>query len=89
MSPKEFREHLRKKPFKPFRVFLSDGSSHDVPHPEMALVTQGEISIAVSGAADEDAVPEKMVYCDPWHITRLEPIPQAEPKKRRPRSNGR
>jgi len=71
MRPDDLREHLRRSPFQPLRVYLSDGSSYEVRHPEMMLVTRSEVIIAIDPG--DDAVPEKKVFCDPIHITRVEP----------------
>lgn len=72
MTAEKLREHLRRQPFHPFRVFLSDGSKHDVRHPEMAFLTRREIIIAVS--QDVGGFPERTVICDLLHVTRIEPI---------------
>ncbi|MBI2932728.1 MAG: hypothetical protein HYY16_13860 [Planctomycetes bacterium] len=56
----------------PIRFFLSDGSKHDVRHPEFILVTPREIVIATPSRAE--ALPERLVFIDPVHITRIEPI---------------
>ena len=37
MTAEKLQEYLHRQPFQPFRVFLSDGSMHDVRHQEMAL----------------------------------------------------
>lgn len=71
MTPEKLQEHLRRQPFQPFRVFLSDGSKHDVRHPEMAFLTRREIIIAVSQV---EGFPERTVTCDLLHVTRIEPI---------------
>jgi hypothetical protein len=71
MSPKEIFAHLRAEPFHPIQICLSDGSSYEVRHPEMALVTRRTVAIAL--AAPDGGIPEQMVYCDPLHITRIEP----------------
>jgi hypothetical protein len=72
MSPERIREHLRRTPFQPFRIWLSDGSSYEVRHPELALVTRREVVIAVRTAEAE--LPESSVFCDPLHVTRIELI---------------
>ena len=56
---------------------MSDGSSYEVRHPEMALVTRREVAIAVQPS--EGKLPERMVYCDPLHITRIELIDGTKP----------
>jgi len=72
MTPEDIREHLREQPFEPFRVFLSDGSAHEVRHPEMMLVMRRKVIIALPRPGEEFA--RRAVYCDPLHITRIEPI---------------
>ena len=72
MNPEKIQNHLRSEPFRPLRVFMSDGSSYDVRHPELALVTRREVIIALPQSDDE--LPEQAVYCDPMHITRIELI---------------
>ena len=72
MRPDEIRAHLHKRPFQPIRIFVSDGSSYDVRHPEMMFVTRREVVIGLD--AGDDRIPERSAYCDPVHITRIEPI---------------
>jgi hypothetical protein len=72
MNAIQLRERLRQQPFQPFRVFISDGSSYEVRHPEFALVTQREITIALPPRTGD--LPLRSVYLDPLHITRVEPI---------------
>ncbi len=85
MTPRKIQEHLRRQPFQPFRLFLSDGSAHDVRHPEMALLTRREVIIAVP--QDTGRLPERTVTCDLLHVTRIEPIDghgtKPQPKTRR------
>lgn len=64
--------HLRKRPFVPFRVFLSNGATHEVRHPEMMWVSRVEVGIALN--LGEDDIPDRFAYCDPVHIVKLEPI---------------
>ena len=73
MIPSQIRAHLKREPFQPVRICLSDGSSHEVRHPENALVTQYDIAIAIE--AENGDLPERMVFCDPMHVTRIEPLP--------------
>lgn len=73
MRPDLIRELLRQQPFQPVRVHLSNGSHFDVRHPELMLVTRRQVAIALDAVRDE--LPERMAYCDPIHITHIEPIP--------------
>ncbi len=82
MTPETVQKHLLNDPFQPFRVCLSDGAAYEVLQPEMVLVLQREVIIALPKAGER--FPRHVVYCDLLHITRIEPIngkPSA--KKRR------
>lgn len=72
MRPRQIRAHLKSEPFRPVRVHDSDGSSYDIRHPEMAYVTVSQVMIALE--MSEDDVPDKVVFCDPLHSTRIEPL---------------
>ena len=72
MTAETIQEHLRRRPFQPLRVFLSDGSAHEVRHPEMALLTRREGIIAVPQHARR--LPSRAVTCDVLNVTRTEPI---------------
>ena len=63
---------MLQQPFEPFRVCLSDGASYEVRQPEMMLVTRRQVIIALPRPGEEIA--RRVVYCDPLHITRIEPI---------------
>ena len=80
MRPGQIRDHLKIQPFRAIRVHISDGSSYDIRHPEMAYVTATQVMIALE--MSEDNLPDKVVFCDPVHITRLEPLDGAKPKRR-------
>jgi hypothetical protein len=72
MRPNDITSHLRKQPFRPLRVFISDGKAYDVRHPEMMMVGRSEVVIGLH--SDDADVYERFAYCDPVHITRIEPI---------------
>ena len=73
MQAKELLEFQRKRPFPSLRIHISDGATYEILHPEMMLVTPRNVYIALLPL--EDGVPTGgSVYCDPMHITRVEPI---------------
>ncbi len=73
MRSLDIDNQLKQRPFVPLRMYLSDGSYYDIRHPEMAIVSRTVISVGVYGQEDE-AMPERIILCDPVHVTRLEPI---------------
>jgi hypothetical protein len=70
MQPEQIRDHLRAAPFRPFRVFLSDGSFHDVPHPDFAWLTARYLFIGKD--VNALGLPRREVTCDTRHITKIE-----------------
>jgi hypothetical protein len=73
MRPDEILKLQRERPFTGLRIYISDGSSYDVRHPEMMLVTIHKVYIALPPSR-ENAPPGGAVHCDPVHITRIEPL---------------
>lgn len=45
MSPEALRNELRRQPFVPLRVHLTDGTACEIRHPEMVLIKQREIYV--------------------------------------------
>lgn len=80
MRPAQVRDHLKTEPFRPIRVHISDGSAYDIRHPEMAYVTATQVMIALK--MSEEDLPDKVIFCDPVHITRIEPLDRTKPKRR-------
>ncbi len=75
------REYLDQRPFVPIRLHLTDGSHHDIPHPEFAWQVGKRLYVArlVQGRSpDEPAVKELALA----HITHIEPIPKGKSKGR-------
>lgn len=76
MAPGEMLAAVQKRPFQPFRLHLSNGSSYDVRHPEMVIVGQ---RTSVLGYPRDDAtelISTKLVYVDMLHVTHLEELEQ-------------
>jgi hypothetical protein len=68
----EILNHVRAQPFHPFRVFVSDGAHYDVHHPDFILVSRTNVNIAFPPRRGR--VPERTVFVDPVHVTRIEPL---------------
>lgn len=81
MRTSEIENPLHQRPFLPFRLCMSDGNSFDVRHPEMILVSRTIIAVALHEG--RDGRPEGLVFCDPVHIIRIEPLSDGRPKAQR------
>ena len=72
MHPDEVLRAVRRQPFIPFRLHVSDGSAYDVRHPETILVTRRAAILAIP---DDPAYPaERAVTVAMVHISRLEEL---------------
>lgn len=72
MTVQTFRELLTERPFKPFRLVMSSGSTYDVRHPEMAFLTKTDILVGVGDM--DDGVPAAFKICSLLHVTAIEPL---------------
>ena len=43
MSPHDLLDLLRTRPFVPFRIHAADGVTHDIRHPDQALVLMSRV----------------------------------------------
>jgi hypothetical protein len=71
MRGEELRNLIRQQPFNPIRLHLTDGTTYDIRHPEMAFITKSTVEIGQeekegSGVADE------VMYVTLIHIVRAE-----------------
>jgi hypothetical protein len=73
MSLDEVLQMARRQPFRPFRLYVSDGSAYEVRHPD--LLMPGARSVIVGVALDPgQTYYDRHVVIDLIHITRLEPM---------------
>lgn len=73
MPIEELLRHIRRAPFEPFGVYVTDGAAYDVRHPE--LIMPGARSVEIGIAADPNqAFFDRVVTVSLIHITRLEPL---------------
>jgi hypothetical protein len=72
MTTTTFRDLLKQRPFRPFRVVMSSGESYDVRHPEMAWVTKNDLVVGVDVA--DDGMPAEFRICPLFHVATVEPL---------------
>ena len=78
MAPTEIRDQLRREPFEPFRLHVTDGAHYDILHPETCMVGLRTTAVGVP-ASPESVLWDRLVQVDNLHITRIEPIPRPSP----------
>jgi hypothetical protein len=74
MKAEDLVELLEERPFSPIRLHLFNGRTHEVRHPEMAVVSDEIVSI---GLPPDDAyvLVEQVTHCATAHIVEAEPLP--------------
>ncbi|HEY7424389.1 MAG TPA: hypothetical protein VH682_09195 [Gemmataceae bacterium] len=86
MPPADLLQALRKRPFEPFRIQVSDGSVYDVPHPELVLVGLGSAVIGIPAAGQTQLPYERYETVALRHVVKL--IPLSTPTAPASDSNG-
>lgn len=72
MDPKDLQRYLRRQPFAPFRVVTSDGTTYDIRHPEMVLLSRRAVDIGLNNNP-VDTIAEQVVTVALLQVQRLEP----------------
>ena len=73
MRPEELRTLLRRRPFVPLLAHLTDGTSYQIRHPEMALLTRSTVEIGLE-EKEGSGIADQVVYCSLLHIVRVENV---------------
>jgi hypothetical protein len=84
MDPKELAGAVRRRPFIPFRLTLTEGSTYDVRHPEFCMVGKRSAIVGLAALEETDYLFERSVTLDLLHVVKLEPLEALVP----PKSNG-
>ncbi len=78
MRSEDIRDRLKKQPFQPIRLYLSDGAQYDIRHPDMLMVGRSELILGLPpgkpNANPNEELPERFASIDPIHVVRIEPI---------------
>ena len=73
ITPRQIEACLKAKPFRPFRLFLSDDSRHEVPRPEFGWVFGSSVFLGVGGNGTRQ--PDMYVKeLSLLHVTRIEKV---------------
>lgn len=78
MSHEDLQARIQRRPFIPFRLILTEGTSYEIRHPELFML--GKRSAVIGIAKDpEQNFYDASVMVDLLHIVRLEPLDTATP----------
>ncbi|MGO9109372.1 MAG: hypothetical protein ACLP9L_09075 [Thermoguttaceae bacterium] len=74
MRPDDIRHFLDQRPFQPFRMTLTDGRSHEVCHPELAMIGRSIVAIGVPAPDESQPVFDRLITVSLIHIMQIEPF---------------
>ena len=77
MAPQEIRKHLLRQPFMPFRIVMVDGSDYFID--DQSIMGVDLLTVWVGVDPDDSGLPRRSVWLSPSHVSRIEPMPQAQP----------
>ena len=78
MAPQDIIVELRKQPFQPLCIHLTDGTTYEIRHPELAMVFQSKMIVAIPGPEQPEPAQQYDVI-SLGHIMRLTPLASATP----------
>ncbi len=70
---------LRRRPFVPFRLILTSGTTYDILHPEMLFVSKSGLTVAIYDRDQKpspDEIPMRESLVSFLHIAATEDLPQ-------------
>lgn len=71
------RDELRRQPFVPLRIHLTDGKTYDLRHPEMAMVTAREVYVGREETAPGSGIAKGCDLVALVHVVRVDQVPLA------------
>ena len=71
VRPEDDREHIIQQPFQPFRIYMSDGATFDVRHPEMCIIQRSAIYVVIPDPK-HSWMADRLAHCALIRITRIE-----------------
>jgi hypothetical protein len=76
MRPDDLLRFIRKQPFEPFRMMLTDGRTYEIKHPDLAMVGRSSVVVGVPTIQrdPDQLIADRMVTVSLLHIMELEPI---------------
>ena len=73
MNAEELLQLNRAQPFEPYRIHLSDGTYHDVVHPEFILVGTRACHIGIPDS-ENPQLTSRVIRISTLHITSVIPL---------------
>lgn len=72
MKRAELQSALQAKPFKPVQLFLTDGNTIVIPHPDMCFLLRRTAIIGYPAKHEDDEEGDRYSVIDLAHVSRLD-----------------
>jgi hypothetical protein len=76
LEPESINQLLRKQPFQPFRITLSNGKCYDIVHPELAMVGRRDLLVGTPASGYRHPVYSTFDIVAFLHIDHVHMLPQ-------------
>jgi hypothetical protein len=70
MRAEEVIELVRRRPFAPLRVYMIDGTSHEILDPDLVIVSRSQIDIGVPSR--RPGIARRVVFCHLPNVLRID-----------------
>lgn len=77
MAPEKIKALLKRTPFKPFVLVLTNGDWHAVHHPELLWVTREVLGLGTARPGDAELLADRVIWLSPDHVMKIEPLEAA------------
>jgi hypothetical protein len=74
MRAADIRARLREEPFSQFRIRLTDGTAHEVRHPDGALVTERNVLVGIKAPDDRPGDFKDYALVTLLHVVQIDPV---------------
>ncbi len=79
MRTEDIREYVRRQPFQPFRLTLTDGRTYEVHHPELVMVGRSTVAVGLPRPNDPEPVYDRLVTISLLHVMQVEALASPAP----------
>jgi hypothetical protein len=79
MRPEDIRDFVQRRPFRPFRITLTDGRTYEVHHPELAMVGRSAVTVGIPRPSDPEPVYDRLVTISLLQIMEVEALGTTAP----------
>ena len=78
MRPEDLHKFLRRTPFRPFRITLTDGRMFEIHHPELLMVGRTSAEIGIPSRRHVDPTYDRLVSVSLLHVMQMELLPESD-----------